>query len=68
MATRRTVHDKWMPLVALLSPALCFVLDVNSESWFGGYRFSYELLIMNAMFTFAGLCLLIKKRSVDVAK
>ncbi|MDR1763121.1 MAG: sodium:solute symporter [Dysgonamonadaceae bacterium] len=55
------VRDRWVPLVALLSPALCLVLDLNSRAWFGGYQFSYELLLMNAAFTFVGLLVLRKK-------
>ena len=55
------VKDRYIPLVALVSPVLCFVLDCNSQSWFGGYSFGYELLIMNALFTFAGLLFLTKK-------
>ena len=31
-----------------------FILQKNSEAWFGGYQFSYELLIFNALFTFIG--------------
>ena len=62
MATRRAVHDRWVPLVAVLSPALCLVLDLNSECWFDGYRFGYEVLIMNALFTILGLVLLIRKK------
>lgn len=55
------VRDKFIPYVAILSPILCYILDINSQRWFGGYKFSYELLILNALFTFIGLCLLIKK-------
>lgn len=61
IATKKKVHDKWVPAVAILAPVLCFVLDANSKKWFGGYSFSYELLIFNAAFTIAGLCLLIKR-------
>ena len=53
--TKKEVHDRYVPLVALLSPVLCLILDVNSEKWFGGYAFSYELLLFNALFTFVGL-------------
>lgn len=52
---RRRVRDRYIPLVALTSPALCYVLQRNSEAWFGGYQFSYELLIFNALFTCLGL-------------
>ncbi len=60
--TKREVRDRWVPLVAVLSPVLSFILQYNSERWFGGYRFSYELLLFNALFTFLGLCLLIKRK------
>ena len=59
---KKKVRDHYVPLVAILSPILCFILSSNSETLFGGYQFSYELLIFNALFTFLGLCMLIKKR------
>ena len=59
---KRPVRDRWVPLVALLSPVLCLVLDVHSVTWFGGYRFSYELLPLNALFTCIGLLLLAKPK------
>lgn len=60
--TKRQVRDRYIPLVSILSPILCFILQKNSETWFHGYQFSYELLIFNALFTFIGLCFLIKKQ------
>lgn len=60
--TKRSVYDRYIPLVAIASPVLCLIIDKNSEAWFGGYKFSYELLIMNALFTFIGLLLLTKKK------
>ena len=58
---KKKVRDHYVPLVAILSPILCFILSSNSETLFGGYQFSYELLIFTALFTFLGLCMLIKK-------
>lgn len=60
--TKKKTNDSYVPLVALVSPVLCFILQENSEAWFNGYKFSYELLIFNALFTFLGLCLLIRKK------
>lgn len=62
--TKKQVYDKYIPLVAIASPVLCYVLQRNSEAWFNGYQISYELLIINATFTFIGLCLLIRKKSI----
>ena len=61
--TKNKIRDKYMPLVAVLAPCLCFILQKNSEKWFNGYVFSYELLIFNALFTFIGLLCLTKKQS-----
>lgn len=62
LLTRREVRDKWVPVVAVIAPILCFILQTNSVRWFGGYKFSYELLLFNALFTFLGLCLLIRRK------
>ena len=59
--TKKQVKDKYVPIVALLAPAICLVLQLNSERWFGGYKFSYELLLLNAALTFLGLTLLIRR-------
>jgi len=56
--TNRVVKDKWVPLVAILSPVICYILQVNSEAWLWGYKFGFELLILNGAITFAGLRLL----------
>jgi hypothetical protein len=52
--TKRQVRDRYVPWVAIAAPVLCFILQKNSEAWFNGYVFSYELLIFNAFFTFIG--------------
>lgn len=60
--TKFKVNDKFIPIAALAAPLLCFIIDHNSVSWFNGYKFSYELLIMNAALTFVGLLFLIKRK------
>jgi Na+/proline symporter len=58
---KKKVKDRYVPWIAIASPVLCLIFDLNSEVWFNGYEFSHERLILNALFTFVGLCLLIKK-------
>ena len=62
LCCKAPVRDKWVPMAAVAAPLLCLVLDVNSVRWFNGYHFSYELLLMNAVFTIIGLCCLIRKK------
>jgi Na+/proline symporter len=59
--TKWKVRDRWVPVVAIIAPLICLVLQLNSERWFGGYQFSYEILIINALLTFIGLCLIRRK-------
>ena len=61
MCCKTPVKDKWVPVVAILAPILCLILDLNSVAWFNGYHFSYEILLINALFTMAGLSLIRKK-------
>ena len=55
--TRRIPLGRWVPVVALSSPVLCFVVDSVSQSLWN-YRFGYELLMLNGTLTFSGLWLL----------
>lgn len=55
--TRYQVRDKWVPLVAFSAPLISFIISSNSESWFGGYRFGFEILIVNGALMFLGLFL-----------
>ncbi|PID93990.1 MAG: sodium:solute symporter [Bacteroidetes bacterium] len=63
--TKYSLHDSWVPLVALLSPLLCYLLSVNSQTWFNGYQFGFELLILNGLLSFVGLWL-IRRKGVSV--
>jgi len=58
MMTRWQVRDRWVPVVCVLSPILCYVLNLHSEELMNGYRFGFELLIVNGLLTFMGLVLL----------
>ena len=60
--TKRLTRDAWVPVVAVLSPDICYILKLNSEAWFGGYKFGFELLIINGLITFIGLLLMSKRK------
>ncbi|MBA4303625.1 MAG: sodium:solute symporter [Sphingobacteriaceae bacterium] len=55
------VRDKWVPVLAIIAPILCFFLSQNSEKWLNGYKFGFELLMVNGLLTFAGLWLIRRK-------
>jgi hypothetical protein len=60
--TKLGLRDKLVPLVAVLSPIICFFISRYSELLFHGYKFGFELLVMNGLITFIGLMIISKKR------
>ena len=55
--TRRRVRDRWVPVICVLSPVLCYILSTHSAAWLGGYQIGFELLLINAGLTWLGLWL-----------
>ena len=53
---KRQVFDKLVPVICLLSPAICYYLSMNSVRLFG-YTFDNELIVVNGLITFLGLLL-----------
>jgi Na+/proline symporter len=56
--TRYGVRDRYVPVVAVISPVVCYFISHFSEQIFNGYKFGFELLILNGIITFVGLVLL----------
>lgn len=63
--TKYQVTDRWVPYFAILSPILCYALDVLVQQLWG-YHFGYELLMLNGAFTFAGLYVTRKKEPLRI--
>ncbi len=55
--TRRKVREIWIPFIVILSPVLTYFISILPEKLGWSYRFSFELLLVNAALTFAGLWL-----------
>jgi len=60
LLTKYQVKDKFMPFVAIASPVLCYILDTAGKAYLG-FGFGFTILIVNGLFTFAGMYLLRKK-------
>lgn len=54
--------DRYVPLIAILSPVLCYLLSEYSVDIFNGYKFGFELLILNGFITFVGLLIMRDRR------
>ena len=61
MLTKRSITDKLAPIICLLAPAICYLIQYNSISWFSNYQIGIEMLILNGALTFMGLFAVSKK-------
>jgi Na+/proline symporter len=56
MLTNRPTNDRLVPYICVASPIICYLLDMIVGQ-LTGYRFGYELLMLNGVLTFLGLWL-----------
>jgi Na+/proline symporter len=56
----KTVRDKWVPAICVVSPLITFWINSHATEWFSGYIFSVEIIIVNGLITFLGLLLISK--------
>ena len=52
--TQLRPRDKYVPYIAILSPAICYIIDILTFNA-TGYKFGYEMLMFNGFLTFMGL-------------
>jgi len=61
MFTKKAIKDKWVPVIAILSPIISVLLYFNSETLLNGYKFGFEILLVNGLTTVLGLWAISKK-------
>ena len=66
--TKLKIADVFVPVVCIVAPVLTFIINLYSETLLFGYKFGFELLLVNGLLTFIGLLILtqgrIKKESI----
>jgi SSS family transporter len=55
------LKDKFVPIVCFVSPVVTYLLDMYSVEIFSGYKFGFEVLILNGILSFIGLYLIRKR-------
>ena len=61
--SKRSIKDKFIPIICILSPVFSFIIDINSIQWFNGYEFGYDILLLNLALALLALFILSKKKS-----
>lgn len=63
--TKRQAKDTIVPFIAILAPILSYLLSIYSETLLWGYKFGFELLIVNGSITFIGLWVFSSRRELS---
>ena len=59
--TKYNVRDRLVLPICILSPAFSYIINLYSEQLLYGYKFGFEILLLNGLITFLGLFLIRKK-------
>ncbi|GAB4094401.1 sodium:solute symporter [Flaviaesturariibacter terrae] len=65
LVTKRAVRDDLVPVVCIVAPLLCFVVDKFQAELLGAFQIGSELLILNGLLVFIGLLLISKPANVQ---
>jgi Na+/proline symporter len=60
--TKWEVKDKWVPVIAILSPVLSYILSQLSFTYLK-FEFGFFILILNGLLTFLGLILIRRQKN-----
>jgi Na+/proline symporter len=64
--TKLSVKDRFVPIVCVLAPILTYMINQYSTILFSGYKFGFELLLVNGLLTFVGLLVVSKSKTTGV--
>ena len=65
MFTKRIPSVRLLPVVAVVSPVVCYLTDVLTLR-LTGYKFGYEMLMLNGLLTFIGLWIFSRRGKEDL--
>lgn len=66
--TRKTGYDPAIPWICVAAPVICYFLNLHSEALLFGYRFGFEMLLVNGLLTFLGIWAVSSRSSAMAAR
>ena len=61
--TKYNFRDRWIPIICMISPLICFMLQRYGKTYLGGYQFGNEIIFVNGFLTYLFLLLLKNKNA-----
>lgn len=63
LSSKRKLNDRLIPFIAVLSPALTYLISYLVNRYVNGYTFGFELLLVNGLIMYSGMFLISKPAS-----
>ncbi len=64
---KRKLRAGFVPVICIVSPVICYLLDYYVPIWFDDYKFGNEILLLNGLLTFIGLYLISQKKQDELS-
>ena len=65
--TRRMLRETAVLPICIIMPLLTYIINANSVEWLNGYRFGFEVLLLNGALVFMGLLAISRPGPVNPA-
>ncbi|MDY0343832.1 MAG: sodium:solute symporter [Lentimicrobium sp.] len=63
LLTKRTANDRFIPYIAVAAPIICYFINEYSAQLLNGYKFGFELLLLNGFIVFLGVFLVSRRKN-----
>lgn len=63
LISKKRARDKMIPILAIAAPVVTFIINKYSQELLFGYKFGYELLLINGLIMYISLYLFSKKQN-----
>lgn len=60
--TKLDIKDQYVIPLAIITPVLAYIINTNSEAWFGGLKLGFMIIVLTGLLCFIGLLLISKSK------
>ena len=63
--TKMDIKDKYVIPIAIITPIIAYIVNANSETWFGGLKLGFMIIVLTGLLCFIGLFLISKPKEKE---
>ena len=63
--TKMNIKDQYVIPIAIITPIIAYIVNANSEAWFGGLKLGFMIIVLTGLLCFIGLYLISKPKEKE---